>query len=226
MHLAKQRLDVGTSTMNWEAAQAFWADDVGVVYQEYLKIGGRVRQHRFGAHGSVIKVNHSRDPLVEAATIYRRLRLASASVAEPTMLAGPDGVSVELVPSGFDDIVGIEIVTVTADPAGAERFWVAGVGGTAIGPDRYQVGDSLVRCIHDPARPPMVSRQGLGFRYLTVQVFDVEREHAHMLELGFDEVFGPVTLGDTARISFVRDADGGFVEISQRASLTGPLPWS
>lgn len=45
-----------------------------------------------------------------------------------------------------------------------------------------------------------------------------------MLEMGFEEVFGPVTLGDTARISFVRDADGGFMEISQRASLTGPLP--
>ena len=29
--------------------------------------------------------------------------------------------------------------------------------------------------------------------------------------------------GDVARISFVRDPDGGWIEISQRASLTGAL---
>jgi lactoylglutathione lyase len=34
----------------------------------------------------------------------------------------------------------------------------------------------------------------------------------------------PLTLGATARISFVRDPDGNWIEISQRASLTGPLP--
>ena len=32
-----------------------------------------------------------------------------------------------------------------------------------------------------------------------------------------------VTLGKTARISFVRDPDGNWIELSQRASLTGPL---
>jgi hypothetical protein len=30
-------------------------------------------------------------------------------------------------------------------------------------------------------------------------------------------------LGSTARISFVRDPDGNWIEISQRASLTGTL---
>jgi hypothetical protein len=33
-----------------------------------------------------------------------------------------------------------------------------------------------------------------------------------------------VKLGETAFISFVADPDGAPVEISQRASLTGPLP--
>jgi hypothetical protein len=31
-------------------------------------------------------------------------------------------------------------------------------------------------------------------------------------------------LGDTAYISFIRDPDGNWIELSQRASLTGPLP--
>lgn len=174
MQLAKPHLDIGYSTNDWDVARSFWADTVGVGYEEYLKIGSGVRQHRFGAHGSVIKVNHSRERLSEATSIYRRLRIASGSVAEPALLLGPDGVSVELVPSGFDDVVGIEIVTVTGDPAGAARFWVDGLGGSAVGPDRYLVGDSLVRCIYEPDRVPMTSRQALGLRYLTVQVFDVE----------------------------------------------------
>jgi lactoylglutathione lyase len=33
----------------------------------------------------------------------------------------------------------------------------------------------------------------------------------------------PVTLGTTARVSFVRDPDGNWIEVSQRASLTGSL---
>ena len=34
----------------------------------------------------------------------------------------------------------------------------------------------------------------------------------------------PVTLGDVARFSMVADPWGNQLEISQRASLTGPLP--
>ncbi len=34
----------------------------------------------------------------------------------------------------------------------------------------------------------------------------------------------PVTLGEVARISFIRDPDGNWIEISQRASLTGAIP--
>jgi lactoylglutathione lyase len=33
----------------------------------------------------------------------------------------------------------------------------------------------------------------------------------------------PVKLGDVAHISFVRDPDGNWIEISQRKSITGTL---
>ncbi len=63
-----------------------------------------------------------------------------------------------------------------------------------------------------------------GLRYLTVQVRDVKAEHARLLAAGWTEGRPPVRLGDTAYISFVRDPGGSWVEVSQRASLTGPLP--
>lgn len=230
MHLAKPHVDVGFMTNDWERAERFWRDDVGLPFEEWIKVGGGVRQYRFGCHGSVVKVNHARDPLTaDAPTVYRALRIASDRVTDPTPLDHPDGVPVTLVPPDHHDIVGIEITVATADEAAARRFWVDALGAddlTSGDPDdnRYRLGDTIIRCVHEPDLVPMTEREALGFRYLTVQVYDVDTEHAHVTGLGFPEEWAPTTLGTTARVSFVRDADGGFVEISQRASLTGPLP--
>jgi hypothetical protein len=49
-------------------------------------------------------------------------------------------------------------------------------------------------------------------------------EHRRFMSMGVWEGAAPVTLGAVARISFIRDPDGNFIEISQRASLTGPIP--
>ena len=71
--------------------------------------------------------------------------------------------------------------------------------------------------------PPAPSA-GRGLRALTVQIRDVEAEHRHMLGLGFIEGIAPMRLGDVAYFSFVRTHDGDWLELSQRRSLTGPLP--
>ena len=224
MRLAKNQLDVGFSTADWSAAERFWSTDVGLNYEEYLKIGSGVRQHRYGCNGSVVKVNHSRDPLASTPTVHRRLRIATPTRDEPCLMHEPDGTEIELVPPGHDGVVGIEIVNAVADVDRARRFWVDGLGGKVVQQNRYRIGDTLVRCQLEGGLAPMTTREGAGWRYLTVQVWDVDAAHAHMLSLGFAEEFAPVNLGTTARISFVRDADGMYLEISQRASLTGPLP--
>jgi predicted enzyme related to lactoylglutathione lyase len=61
-------------------------------------------------------------------------------------------------------------------------------------------------------------------RYITVQVRDCDREHRRLTSMGVSEGAAPMTLGSVARISMIRDPDGNFIEISQRASLTGPIP--
>jgi catechol 2,3-dioxygenase-like lactoylglutathione lyase family enzyme len=224
MRLAKNHLDIGLSTQDWSAAEAFWGTRVGLEYEEFLKIGSGVRQHRFGCNGSVIKINHSRDPLEHHPTVHRVLRIATDLVTAPTPTHDPEGVSIELVPRGFDGVVGVEILNAVSDAGAARRFWVDGLGGEEVEANRYRIGDTLVRCVVEPDLVPMTTRSGAGWRYLTVQVWDVDAEHQRMLDLGFAEEFRPMNLGSTARISFVRDADGMFLEISQRASLTGPLP--
>ena len=70
----------------------------------------------------------------------------------------------------------------------------------------------------------VASMRAVGMRYITVQVRDVDAEHRRFMSMGVWEGAAPVSLGAVARISFIRDPDGNFIEISQRASLTGPIP--
>ena len=65
--------------------------------------------------------------------------------------------------------------------------------------------------------------EGPGWRYLTFQVFKVDAEHARILARGGREAAPPRTPGTTARISMVKAPDGNWIEISQRASITGSL---
>lgn len=219
--LAKQQLDVGLMVHDWEAAETFWTDVAGMPYTKFEKLGGGVRQHRFDGHGSVIKVNHSRSVMDPHATIHRRLRLASDRVTSPELVFDPEGVEIELVPVGHDGIVDVEVVNATADPSEARRFWVDGIGGSEIEPGRFRVGDSIVRCIPEPALVKPTVRSAPGFRYLTVQVQHVDEAWPRLVEMGFVGEMEPTTLGTTARVSFVRDPDGGYVEISERAEFTG-----
>ena len=62
-----------------------------------------------------------------------------------------------------------------------------------------------------------------GFQYLTVQVWKVDEEHSAFIARGGKRPSRLKTLGTTARISFIQDPDGNWIEISQRASLTGSL---
>ena len=48
-------------------------------------------------------------------------------------------------------------------------------------------------------------------------------EHSGVLARGGREGDPPRTIGTTTRYSFVRDPDGNWIEVSQRAQLTGSL---
>ena len=102
---------------------------------------------------------------------------------------------------------------------GLQESGPAGVAGAMT----FLAGDTVL--IVEPAAdaPDDAAFEGKGWRYITFQVFEVDREHAHVLAHGGREARAPVTLGTTARISMVRDPDGNWIELSQRASLTGSL---
>ena len=216
MELAKDYLDIGLYTDRYEELRAFYVDGLGLGYEELLKVGAGVHQHRLSLNGAVLKLNSSRSALETAATNYVGVDIG-LDRAESQSILDPDGTRI-LVGPGRTTCVH----WASTDPDRLTALLSDGMGATEVGPGRLRVGGTEI-ALHPDGGPvgPMRAR---GFRYITIQVRDVRAEHAQLLSRGWQEVRAPVRLGDTAFISFVSDFDGSPIEVSQRASLTGPLP--
>lgn len=222
MKLAKPHFDIGLFTNRRDAQLGFWREDVGLEVDHMAKLGGGVQQHRHIAHGSIIKVNHARGPLPDLPQCgYRQLMIARDGLKQARDLADPDGNRVRLVPPGTEGVVGIGVRLTVNDLTAGARFYGESLGLEAVGDGNFLCGDSRLFLEHDPAATPAGAMQAPGYRYLTIQVADVDTIHAEILARGGTEGAAPQNYGTTARVSFVRDPDGNWIEISQRASVTG-----
>ena len=227
MQLAKPRFDIGLATNALDPMLAFWQGEAGVPFDHLLKVRRGMDQHRHDLMGSVLKINHLADPLPDTPPSgYRELLIAREGLAAPRALADPDGNRVTLVPKGLDGISQIGVRLAVRDLAAHRRFYgeALGLPEEAYAPGAaFRAGESLVLLEQAADAPSEAPFEGRGWRYLTFQVFKVDAEHARILDQGGREAVAPRTLGTTARISMVKDPDGNWIEISQRASITGSL---
>jgi lactoylglutathione lyase len=176
-------------------------------------------------NGSVFKLNQSREALPETpAAGYRELRIATPGLATARALVDPDGNRVVLVPPGDRNVRGIGLHIHVRDGAAFHDFFGRALELERVAESAYSCGDSILSFEQDPSVAADARWTGRGYRYFTIQIRDVDAEHRGILERGGREGRPPITLGTVARISFVRDPDGNWIEISQRASLTGALP--
>ncbi len=237
MELAKRFVDMGIFTNRLDEMRAFYSERVRLPYEELLPVGGGVRQYRYGLLGSVLKINHARDPLPSrVAGGYRKLSISDPRTPMALAMQDPDGNDLELVPTGQRGVNQIEIHIDVTDEAAFEHFYGDALNAERLGAGRFKLGETIISFQRDgaatraPKSPPgsamdaLASMRAVGMRYITVQVRDVDAEHRRFMSMGVWEGAAPVTLGAVARISFIRDPDGNFIEISQRASLTGPIP--
>ena len=225
MKLAKQHLDIGLFSNKRDEQLAFWQHTVGLPYDHVGKVGGGVQQHRHHMNGSILKMNHARDPLPALAPSgIVGLQIARRGLIRPLALVDPDGNKVMLVPKGQDGVQGIAVLLKVTDPAAHDRFWTEAMQYERAGEGRYRCGDSLIVLAE---RGEVASRgaqwRGPGYRYTTVQVWDCIAEYQGIVARGGTSGGEPRVLGETVRYAFVCDPDGNHIEISQRASLTGPL---
>lgn len=227
MNLAKPRVDIGLNTNNLDAMLAFWQNVAGLKFDHILPIRKGMNQHRHDALGSVVKINHYDMPLPNSPPSgYREFLIARGGLAAPKPLHDPDGNAVTLVPSGTHGIAQIGICLKVRDLAAHSRFYSEGLGLTREPSEHgaaFRAGETLLLLDESRDAPSDATMEGKGWRYITFQVFKVDAEHRQVVARGGREAMPPTTLGTTARISMVRDPDGNWIELSQRASITGSL---
>jgi lactoylglutathione lyase len=227
--LAKDCLDVGLFTNQLEPMLDFWGGKVGLTFDHMLPLGGGVRQHRHLHGEGVFKLNHARDPLPPGEPGgYLGLLIARKGLRSPIDLEDPDGNKVRLVPDTWEGLTHWAIEVATPDAETFYRFYERQLGlprdpslPLAVRCGRSQIIGRL--CPDTALAAPHDIMRRVGFRYTTIQVKAVDRVHKRVVDAGGCEGAPPQTLGQTARISFVRDGCGNWMELSQRASITGSL---
>ncbi len=228
MRLARPRLDIGFATNNAPAALAFWQSEIGLPFDYTQPIRRGYKQHRHDLCGSILKINQVYEPIPDnPPSGYLELLIARADIEGPKTLSDPDGNRVSLVRQGQFGIERIGIRLGIRDIEQHRRFYTEALGlqeaGSVGEASTFLAGDTVLIVERSAHAQHDAAFEGKGWRYITFQVFDVDREHAHVLAHGGREARPPQTLGTTARVSMVRDPDGNWIELSQRASITGSL---
>jgi lactoylglutathione lyase len=228
MKLAKNAIDVGLSTNNLEPMLQFWQQDVALRFDHMLPVRRGQKQYRHEEQGSVIKLNHHAEPLLEAAPSgYRELIIAREGLQQPRRMVDPDGNRVQLVPPRHDGVAQLA-VAMRVRSLGKHRRFYGDILGFAeqswSGGPAFRLGDSLLLLEEDGTATLNPVRLARGWRYITLQIADIDAVHDELRSKGVREGLAPTTLGDVARISMILDPDGNWIELSRRASIVGSLP--
>src|SRR5579859_2601455 len=151
MDLAKQTVDVGIFTNNLEAMQEFYGKTIGLPFESVLPVGGGYKQHRYLANGSVIKLMHTTEPLPRRHPGgYETIMIASSSAKTARLVPDPDHNSVEIIPTGKDDVTQLELRVGVSDPDAFAKFYTQALGAKAIGGNRFKIGESIIAVFHAP----------------------------------------------------------------------------
>lgn len=222
MRLAKAALDVGVqiSAADPAAVLAFHRQRAGLPFDHTLPLGGGRRQERHVWGDSVVKLNHRRGGLPAGTgrpTGWGPVTLRGPEHEARTTLEDPEGNRVLLAP-GADRTLEIDL---RVPDAAASLAFFAGLGLPVEG-NRVGVGASAIHVVSDPAASAG-DLEGPGYRYVTLQVERADDAHREALAAGAGEGMAPRTLGEVARISFVIEPGGNWIELSQRASIVGRL---
>jgi hypothetical protein len=188
MQLAKNVIDIGLSTNNLEPMLRFWQQDAAVRLDHVLPVRRGQKQYRHDEQGSVIKLNHHTEPLPEAAPSgYRAPIIAREGLKTPQRMVDPDGNRVQLVPRGYDGVSQIA-VAMGVRSLGAHRKFYGDILGFAEQPwpggAAFRLGDSLVLLEEDRAATIDPVRQARGWRYITLQVTDIDAVHEELRSKG------------------------------------------
>lgn len=211
---AKPAFDVGFATNDLDGYRTLWGDRIGLAYDHLAKLGGGFHQHRWRAGQSIVKVNHTRSELAATpAGGYRGLTFGSTEAGD---LEAPDGAPIHRRPLADIDL---ELNVVANDLAAFDGFYGEALGLEPDGPHAFRLGRSRITATAGAA-PRVDDWRARGLRYMTVQIFECDAVMQALADAGA-EIGRPARSLGQVRYGFVRDPDGNWIEISERASLTG-----
>ena len=148
MQLAKPALDVGLFTNDIDAQLRFWQQDMQVAFDHLLPVGGGLHQHRHTIGDSVLKINHSRDPLPrDTPSGLSALTLHKQTVAEGTY-ADPDGNRVTVVAPKDASPLNLTLTLSVSDRDRHAHFYGQVLGLDEAGAHTFSIGASRLvqRC--------------------------------------------------------------------------------
>lgn len=227
--LKRPQVDVGIFTNRINEMKAFYGDNLGLQFESVLPVGGGFTQHRYIANGSVIKLMESKDALPRRHPGgYETLLIATNKVSQPEAINDPDGNTIELVPPGRDEVTQVAVRLGVSDPDLFGEFYTKAAGAVSIGHNRYKIGETIFGCFRHPlaraSKPAPLAdlmaavktMASIGIRYVTIQVTNCDAAFASLTAGGASVAVSPATFGNVARVAFVRDPDGNFIELAQR----------
>lgn len=223
IELVKQQLDIGLVSERVRVVD-FWRDEAGLRFDHLLPVARGHDQHRFDEAGSVIKVNIRDSVDGDQRSGIEELLIARKGLDSPRALADPDGNRVTFVPAGTEGVTQVGVRIAVPDLDRSVAYYRDALGFEQESSVRVRCGDSVVLFEERADAPSGFAQAQRGWLYLTVQVRDCDAEVAAIEAAGGQVVVTPRNLGTVARMSMIRDPDGNLLEVSQRASLTGPLP--
>lgn len=224
MQFAKKSFDIGLFSNQPAAQLDFWQQTVGLPFDHTLKLGGGLLQHRHAVGEAILKLNAARDPLPHpASNNLQAVILGLPGLSGERLLHDPDGNLIEIHPSDTPTL-GLRIAT--PDLKASASFYHQVLGLQRLAENLLACGSSQLQ-LHPGGQPAAGNDNTLpvlGLRYLTLQVENCDAAWQAAIAAGARNGREPVTLGSTARIAFVIAPEGTWVELSERASLTGREP--
>ena len=223
IEIVKNQLDIGLVSQHLEIVD-FWRDEAGLRFDHLLPVARGHDQHRFDERGSVIKINIRESIDGDQRSGIEELLIAREGLEAPRGLADPDGNRVTFVPVGQGGVTQIGIRLAVPDLGRSIAYYRDALGFVQESANRVRCGDSVLLFEQRADAPSGFDQAQRGWLYLTVQVRNCDEEVAAIEAAGGQVVLTPRNLGQVARMAMIRDPDGNLLEVSQRASLTGPLP--
>ena len=180
------------------------------------------------------------DPVLERITAAER-KFAMLPVSEAlgyrvAMVKDPEGNVVELIglkkPAGKELSARLQIGLTVGDLERTKRFYGELLGlpeqppmkiGSANVDTRYAFtwGATTVKFWKIPGELPVQTgspNSFAGIRYFTAMVEDIDAAHAAVKSKDIPVMMAPIELGTVARLMFIADPDGNWIELAQRLS--------